>query len=122
MELKIKASNFEMTAEVSAYLDEKIESLERLVSDDAARCEVELGRAVGHSRQGDVWKAEIVVHQYGERLYAIATAESIKAAIDISKDEMLQQLRKGKKRNTSLSRKLGARLKKFARRGDIRSY
>jgi ribosomal subunit interface protein len=122
MELKVRTTNFEMTAEIAAYLDEKVESLERLISDDAARCEVELGRAVGHSQQGDVWKAEFVVHQFGERLYAVAEKESVKAAIDIAKDEMLQQLRKGKSRNTSLARRMGARLKKFARRGDIRSY
>lgn len=122
MQLKIKATNFEMTADISAYLDEKMASLERLVSDEAARFEVELGRTAGHSQQGDVWKAEIIVNQNGERLYAVAEKESVKAAIDIAKDEMLQQLRKGKKKNTSLARKMAARLKKFARRGDIRSY
>lgn len=122
MELKIKTSNYEMTADVAAYLDEKMASLERLVSDEAGRCEVEIGRGVGHSQQGDVWKAEIVVHQHGERLYAVAQGESVKAAIDIAKDEMLQQLRKGKGKNTSIARRMGARLKKFARRGDIRSY
>jgi ribosomal subunit interface protein len=122
MELKIKTSNYEMTSDVAAYLDEKMASLERLISDEAGRCEVEIGRGVGHSQQGDVWKCEIVVHQDGERLYAIAEEESVKAAIDIAKDEMLQQLRKGKNRNMSLARRMGARLKKFARRGDIRSY
>lgn len=122
MELKVKTSNFEMTAEVAAYLEEKIESLARLVSDAAGRCEVEIGRAVGHSQQGDVWKAEIVVHHFGERLYAKADGESVKAAIDIAKDEMLQQLRKGKDRHTSLARRMGARLKRWAQRGDMRSY
>lgn len=122
MQLKIKATNFEMTADIVAYLDEKVESLERLITDEAARVEVELGRTAGHSQQGDVWKAEIIVHQSGERLYAIAEKESVKAALDVAKDEMLQQLRKGKKKNTSLARKMAARLKKFARRGDIRSY
>jgi hypothetical protein len=51
-----------------------------------------------------------------------AQEESVHAAIDIAKDEMLQKLRKGKDRNTSLARRMGAKLKKFARRGDIRSY
>lgn len=122
MELKIKTSDYVMTPDVSAYLAEKVSALERLVHDEAGRCEVEIGRGVGHSQQGDVWKAEIVIHQNGERLYAIAQGESVKAAIDIAKDEMLQQLRKEKEKNVSLTRRLGARLKKFARRGDIRSY
>ena len=111
-----------MTVEVSTYLKEKVAAFERLVKDAASRCEVEIGRSVGHSKQGDVWKAEIVLHQYGERLYAIAEEESIKAAIDIAKDEMLQQLRKGKDKHSSLTKRMGARLKRWARRGDIRSY
>ena len=122
MELKVKTSNYEMTLDTSAYLDEKIASIARLVSDEAARCEVEIGRTAGHSQQGDVWKAEIVVHQFGERFYAVAEEESVNAAIDIAKDEMLQQLRKDKNKNTSLARRMGARLKRWARRGDIRSY
>jgi ribosomal subunit interface protein len=122
MELKVKTSDYEMTPDVSAYLDEKISSLERLVSDDAGRCEVEIGRSVGGTHNGVVWKAEIVVHQHGERIVAKAEGESVKAAIDIAKDEMLQQLRKGKDKNTSLARRMGARLKRWARRGDIRSY
>jgi ribosomal subunit interface protein len=122
MELKIKATDYEMTADVAAYLEEKIATLERLVTDEAGRCDVEIGRSVGRSQHGDVWKAEIVVHQHGARLYAIAEGESVKAAIDIAKDEMLQQLRKGKDKHVSLARRMAAKLKKFARRGDIRSY
>ncbi len=122
MEIRIKASDYEMTPETAAYLDEKIATLERLVHDSAARCEVEIGRAVGHSQQGDVWKAEIVITNFGERLYAVAQEESVNAAIDIAKDEMLQQLRKDKGKHTSIARRLGARLKRWARRGDIRSY
>lgn len=122
MDIRIKTSDYEMTSEVAAYLDEKIASLERLIKDSAARCEVEIGRAVGSSQQGDVWKAEIIVHQFGERFVAIAKEESIKAAIDIAKDEILQQLRKGKEKNSSLAKRMGARLKRWARRGDIRSY
>ncbi|MEK7155476.1 MAG: ribosome-associated translation inhibitor RaiA [Patescibacteria group bacterium] len=122
MEIRIKTTNYEMPAATAAYLDEKIASLERLVHDEATRCEVEIGRGVGHSQQGDVWKAEIMVHQFGERFIAIAEEESVNAAIDIAKDEMLQQLRKGKDKNTSLVKRMGARLKRWARRGDIRSY
>lgn len=121
MDIRLK-TDVTMTSELQAYLDDKIASLERLVHDEAARCEIEISRGVGHSQNGDVWKAEIIIHQFGERFVALAEEESVKAAIDIAKDEMLQQLRKGKDRNTSLARRMGARLKRWARRGDIRSY
>jgi ribosomal subunit interface protein len=122
MNIRVKTTDFEVTSEVSAYLDDKVAALERLISDDAARCEVEIGRAAGHPHQGKIWKAEIILLHYGERLRAVAQEESIKAAIDIAKDEMLQLLRKNKGRSVTRLRHAGAKLKKFARRGDIRSY
>jgi len=117
MDIRIKATDYEMTSEISAYLDDKIASLERLITDDAARCEIEIGRTAGHSQQGKVWKAEITLVHFGERFHAIAEEESVKAAIDIAKDEMQQQLRKNKGRATTLARRMGAQLKRLARFG-----
>lgn len=108
-----------MPREVSDYLDQRIDSIQRLLAHDAdaSRCEVELGRHVGSSQQGDVWRAEIIVQRNGERHIASATGESINAAIDVAKDEILQQLRKSKGRQIALLRKMGARAKRWVRRG-----
>lgn len=118
MELRIKTTEYEITPEVSAYLDDKIAAISKLVTDEAAHCDVEIGRAVGHSQQGSVWKAEITLSAYGERFRAFAQEESINAAIDIAKDEMLQQLRKSKGKHTDVSRKVGARIKEWLRFGN----
>ena len=124
MDIRIKTSDYEITTEVSAYLNEKIVAIEKILSDDAgtARCEVEVGRAVGSSQQGNVWRAEFIVMHGGERLRAEAMGESVNAAIDIAKDEILQQLRKSKGRSQTLSKRIGGRLKRWARLGDIRGY
>jgi len=42
---------------------------------------------------------------------------SVNAAIDIAKDEMLQQLRKSKGRHLALARRVGVRIKKWTRLG-----
>lgn len=119
MDLRIKTSDYDMPREVADYLDEKIDSIQKLLGGDAdtARCEVELGRAVGRPQQGDIWRAEIIVHHEGERHVARATGESVNAAIDIAKDEILQQLRKSKGRTSSLARRMGARIKRLTRFG-----
>lgn len=124
MDLRIKTTDYDMPREVAGYLDEKIDSIQKLLAEDAntARCEVEVGRHVGHSQQGAVWRAEFIVVRDGVRHVATATGESVNAAIDVAKDEILQQLRKSKSRNSSLAKRMGARLKKWARRGDMRSY
>lgn len=116
MDLRLKVTDYEMTPETTAYLNSKLADISKLLG-DADRCEVELGRAVGHSQQGRVWKAEIVVLHEGDRFRAIAQEESVHAAIDIVKDEILQQLRKFKGRTTTLARRMGARLKRLTRYG-----
>lgn len=119
MDLRIKTTDFVMNQEVTAYLDDKISAIEKLLADEAdnARCEVTLGKGEGHAQHGDVWMAEIIVMNEGERSIASATGESINAAIDIAKDEILQQLRKQKGRNSTMTRRMGAKLKKLARWG-----
>jgi len=55
-------------------------------------------------------EAELVILRHGERLRAIAEEESVNAAIDIAKDEMLQQLRKVREA-LALARRVGVRIK-----------
>lgn len=119
MPIRIKATNFRMTSAVRAYLDERIASLSKLFSpgDETALIEVEIGKAVGRQEHGDVWSAEIQVVREGARLYAKARAESVNAAIDAAKDEMQEQLRRTKERQTTLARRAGKKVKKMLRRG-----
>ncbi len=119
MDIRIKSSDYEMTAEVSEYLNARIAAVEKLLGDEAvtARCEVEIGRGIGHSQQGNVWRAEFVLIHGGERLRAEAMGESVNAAIDTVKDEILQQLRKSKGRSQTLSKRIGSRIKKWTRFG-----
>jgi ribosome-associated translation inhibitor RaiA len=122
MDVRLKTTDYEMPTEVATYLDGKLAMIEKLVTDDASRCEVDLGRSAGHPQQGKIWKAEIVLHHFGERMRAIAEEESVKAAIDIVKDEIMTLLKKNRGKKTTTLRRAGAQLKKFARRGDMRSY
>ena len=46
MDIRIKATNYEITPDVSAYLDKRLATLERFLGDiRLVRCEVEVGRA-----------------------------------------------------------------------------
>lgn len=119
MEIRTKTTDYEMPLETERYLQDRLQSLEKLLGTHAqtARCEVELGRAIGHSLQGNVWKAEFVMVLGGERLRAEAVAETVNAAIDAAKDEMQQQLRKTKGKSATLTRRTGAKIKEWLRFG-----
>lgn len=117
MDLRIKTSDYEMTPEVRTYLGDKIATIEKLLGreTETARLEVELGRAVGRAQQGDIWRAEFILVRGGDRLVADADGESVNAAIDVAKDEILQQLRKSKGKSFALAKRLGGQFKKLAR-------
>lgn len=118
MEIKIKASDLDLTADVQSYIEEKAGQLEKLLGNDAqlAICDVEVSRATGH-QHGDVWRAEIRISGPGESHYTQATGESVNAAIDIAKDEMMSRLRKTKTKRFALLRREGLRLKNWMRFG-----
>ena len=120
METRIKGTDYTVTSEIKNYLHERLETVERHLGADAelALCEVELGRSVGHSRNGEVWRAEINLTHQKEFVRATSSAESINAAIDKVKDEILDQLHTNKHIHRRLLRKGGNFLKGLMRRGE----
>lgn len=121
MNIRIKATNYEITPEVATYLDERLKTLEKLLSGDpgVARCEAEVGRDAGRSRHGaNMWFAEIHIVQPGRwRVYARNNAESVNTAIDDAKEEVMQQLRKNKRLHRRFLRHGGVVLKRIMRFG-----
>lgn len=112
MEVRTKATDYEMTPDVSAYLDERLAHLERILGadNDVAQCDVEIGRDAGRPRHGaNIYFAEITVRVPGG-VHARATnrSESLNGAIDAVKGEIERQLRQGRKVHRRVLRKSGA--------------
>lgn len=122
MDIRIKATDYEMTPETEAYLGERLHALEKFLSDkqDVARCEVELGRDAGRPRHGkNLYFAEIRIVMPGEdAVYARNNSESVNGAIDDVKEEVERQLRKNKRAHMYYIRKSGAMLKRLMRWGE----
>ena len=116
MDIRTKATDFTITPDISAYLDERIVAIGKLAG-DKARLEVELGRDAGRPRHGkNIFFAEFIVIRAGEdRVCARNNSESINGAIDDAKDEMLRQLRSAKTSRKSVIRKAGALAKRMLR-------
>lgn len=120
MDIRIKTTNYQMQSETSQYLDKKIADIEKFVdeSEGAARCEVEVGRAAGHPERGNIWMAEVHLIYKGREYRSVATAESVNAAIDEAKDDIMRQLRRDKRFHIRIARRGGALLKRIIRFGD----
>ncbi|MBI4093897.1 ribosome-associated translation inhibitor RaiA [Candidatus Kaiserbacteria bacterium] len=121
MNIRVKATDFQMTPETRAYLDERIATLQKLLtgSETIARVEVELGRDAGRPRHGaNIFFAEMIVIVPGqERIYARNNSESVNGAIDDVKEEIERQLRREKQFHIRLYRRGGRLAKRLIRFG-----
>jgi len=121
MEVRVKATGYDITPEVTEYINDKAAAIEKLLASDAplARCEVEVGRVAGNQRHGEhVWYAEFNVNYPGGATVHVSNHEStVNAAIDMAKDEAVRQLRKSRQAHTTFIRKSGSAIKNFLRFG-----
>ena len=116
MRTTLKATNVALTPELRGYLDKKLDALEKFIGEEpSAICDVEVGKSTKHHQTGPVFYAEFNLHLPGRDLRATAEAETVHAALDEVKDEILQELRKEKTRRTAFLREQGAKLKEFIR-------
>jgi ribosomal subunit interface protein len=119
MNIRIKATDYEMPKKVADYLDERLASLEKLLGEKAemTRCEIELGRATGRHKHSEYqWFVEIQIKRPGEKVLVARNHEaSINAAIDNARNEMRAQLSKNKTLKESKGRKDAAKAKRLLR-------
>jgi ribosomal subunit interface protein len=121
MDIRIKTTDYQMVPEVSEYIDERVAVIEKHLGAeaDSTRVEVGVGRASGKHHSDHMWVAEIDVRTPGG-MHAHATnhEDSINAAIDRAKEEIMTQLRKGKQLDRSDLRKTGSAIKDSTRIDD----
>jgi len=121
MDIRVKATDYQITPETRSYLDDRLAHLEKFLGGDAesVRCEVELGRDAGRPRHGaNIWFAEIRIIMPGQdAVYARNNSESVNGAIDDVKQEIERQLRREKQVHMRVLRKGGAAVKRLLRLG-----
>ena len=109
MDIRVKATDYQITPEVSEYLDQRVAQIEKTLGAESeqARFEVEIGRAEGHHKHSEYhYFAELQLMRPGTaRLVASNHEPTVNAAIDNAKDELLRQLRQDKRLHSRLWRK-----------------
>jgi len=118
MDIRLKASDYEMTEETRSRIEEKCAALSKLLGSDAsvARYEVEVGRDAGGQKHGaNIWFAEFHILFPGGAVRATNRSESVHGAIDDAKEEVARQLRRARKLHIRMWRRSGAAFKKFLR-------
>ncbi|HEY4476892.1 MAG TPA: ribosome-associated translation inhibitor RaiA [Candidatus Paceibacterota bacterium] len=116
MKINFKVTNLELTPEILDYCRDKLESIDKLLSqDDGAFMEVELGKTTQHHKQGEIFRTEANLHTSLKNFRSESVAEDLYATIDEVKDELATEVKRFRKKRGTLLRRGGRMVKDLLR-------
>ena len=115
----LKATKIEHTPAITAYVEKKLEELERVLdaSDTSIHAELEVGKLTNHHKQGELFFAEINLHALKKKWRAVEESDNLYAAVDAMKDAIVREVTSAEKKTRARDRK-GAREVKARLRGE----
>lgn len=113
----VKATNMELTAAISDYLDKKLSNLEKFVkSSIESIARIEVGKTTKHHAKGDVFRAEVNLEIDGAKFRAEAEADDLYKAIDMVRDEITHEVTRASKKKKHLLKRGNQKIKKMIKR------
>lgn len=119
MNISFKTHNVELDADTRAYAEEKASAVRKVLGhydENDISCEIVLARDDKHAT-GLVFRADITAYAGSEKVHAVGHGESIKAAIDIAKDDLVRRVVHEKDKRITLVRRGRAKIKEWLRFG-----
>lgn len=120
MIINIKATNTEFTPAVTAYVEEKVMSVDKLINaedPESVLANVEIGLSTTHHQSGKIYRAEINLHIGGQYLRAVSEQEDLYAAIDDMREQIAREVTAWRNKKRDMFRKGGATIKNLLRWG-----
>ncbi|MBX4200039.1 ribosome-associated translation inhibitor RaiA [Candidatus Parcubacteria bacterium] len=116
MNINIKATGIEMTPAISSYAEKKISSIEKYIEKGKSPVvQMEVGKNTKHHKEGPFFRAEVKIVGLGKDVYAVCEAEDLYAAIDMVRDEVVQEITRDKSKRLHMMRKGGRMVKDIVR-------
>lgn len=117
MNITFKSTRYEPDQKLVAETKKKLETFSRFLGKnaDSAVIEVELEKAVGNQKQGDIWRAEINVDHEGARYRVESTKTKLDHAVTTVLRDMAHVLGKVHAKENHLFKKGGSMVKSFLR-------
>ena len=96
MDIKIKATNLDLTDSINEYIHKRIGALDKLIdpNDTSVLCAVEVEKTNAHNKAVDMYRSEINLHISGKNFRAVSEEGTLFSAIDSTKDQMQKELRR----------------------------
>lgn len=118
LNITFKATNIEITAPLQTLIEQKIQLLEKLITDHETdvRCEIEVEKLSEHV-SGRIYRIEANLSIGGKLYRAEATEDQCEKAVDIVRNELKRELQHARGKKQSLLKRGGHALKNMLRRG-----
>ena len=117
MNINIKATHIDLSPALQSYVESRLRRLGKFLDEreSPASVQVELAKETDHHRQGEVYRAEINIDWQGKRFRSEAVEEDLYAAIDVAKDEIAGEIKRARRKDTTLFRRGGRLIKNIIR-------
>ena len=105
----IRVNQIDLTPSIKAFIEEKLDSIARHLppkEQDLADAKVEVGKPSKHHHSGAIYYSEINFKIGKQLLRAEAVHDDLYTAINLTREEIEQQIRKLKTKQVSARRKL----------------
>ena len=99
MQIRIKATNLELTAAIHNYFQSKMDMVEKYLGNiSVINCDVEIEKSIGSQRKGEIYRAEVNLQVPRELLRVEKTEADLYKAIDKVKDHLELVIKKYKEK------------------------
>ncbi len=118
MNITLKGTHHELTEATRQMVEEKLGALRKFTANDPTAllgCEIE--ESIRAVRAGAKYRAEGNLRAHGKFYRAEALGETLEAALDRVRDDLVREVRRVKGREHGLMRRSGAAIKNFFRFG-----
>jgi ribosomal subunit interface protein len=114
--ISIKTTGLESTPALVDFVNSKLAQVDRfLTSGEEVLIEVEIGKTTAHHKQGEVFRAEINLRFNGDFYRTEHVSEDLYAAIEIAKDDLINQIANRQDKKHTKQIRGGRKIKDFLR-------
>lgn len=105
MQIKIKATQIELTDNIRNYIQDKMDMLDKYLGEVAVmNCDFEIEKTKSNQNKGKIYRAEANLSVTGELLRVEKTADDLYKAIDKVKDHLPRSIKRYKEKKRDKKR------------------
>lgn len=106
MQIKIKATQIELTPSVRDYIQDKMDMLDKYFGEiSVLNCDFEIEKTKGNQNKGKIFRAEANLNVPGELIRVEKTASDLYKAIDKVKDHLPRSIKRYKEKRRDKERR-----------------